>query len=201
MPLLDWNILLNNYREYFPGENFFVKSYDKASLKTDEDLYHSFFSISNVSLDQFTIPKLKDKANKGFSPIALEFAKIANKVLSGDEKKKFRYFLQEHFAKKSLEDYSYFSNQERWTYMNQYKVCNDLLARSYPSKFLSFFEEVNLSDKEIIPVTISSDDIIQLVLKLHFSRKEDTPKVQFPRSIQMLYKIEHAFAKLFMGKK
>lgn len=150
---LDYRRMLNDLSSCFGDQNLFVRSYHESS-KTG--LLADFGEIIGSKSLGFSG---QGEKNPSYSRPALEIAKICNRSLDQSRKRQLRRALQAVMAKNRLESFSYFSDEDRTTFLNRYQVSNREVANLYfggdlerlfptpkPSKPISHNESLTYED-------------------------------------------------------
>lgn len=170
----DWNLLLNAYAARFGKERVIVRRYAKDHLPEPDSLLLDFYTTLGLSPHE-AAEQLSTTAsstpNRGYSPAALEIARLSNPVLDPGEKKQLRLILQQIGSKQPFDRYSLWSYQDRKAYIDSFLGSNRQVASSYlldPSGELFKFDDIEESSSHH-PTTL--ERILPIIVKMALTER------------------------------
>ena len=125
----DWDRHLAGFEEAFGQQNIIVRPYDRCFLPNEDSLLEEFGNL--VGCPWLSAVARGGAPNAGYTRDALEIARLVNPHLDDSQKHLLRRVLQQSVAKMPFEQYSFFSDQERRTFLERYEESNNRVARRY----------------------------------------------------------------------
>lgn len=128
----NWYDLATSFANEFGENNIHVKTYDSQRLRKAGGLLEDFADVIRTeTLKHADIPS---RTNSGLSSPAVELARQTNTYLSDEETQKVRYTLLRHGnTRQRHENSTFFTPNERRTYIQNYYESNMALAEKYLS--------------------------------------------------------------------
>jgi hypothetical protein len=156
-----WKSLLDSYKSFFGYENIIVRRYGKEFFRKNSDIIKDFGEI----IGSDSLKKLEEMkiGNPGYSRDALEIARLCNPLLNNIEKRKLRLILQTTNPRKLFDNFSFFNNEERKTFLSNYSNSNFIVAREYfkiPEEELFINQENNLQFVNYDGLTLEKTSIV-----------------------------------------
>jgi len=125
MSAFNWLELLDAYAQYFGRDKILARRYDRKHLPDSNSLVNDFARVIGVE-------KLcSSESNVGYSRDALELAKLCNKSFSREKRSKLRKLLQVTNTKMPFDNYQYFNDESRKSYLSSYDESNSKVAKIY----------------------------------------------------------------------
>jgi hypothetical protein len=122
---LDYQRMLNDYSLSFGRENIIVRSYHEASRR---GLLNDF---SEIIVSDLLKKSTSERSNPSYSSHALEIAKKCNQHLDTKQQSRLRRALQRVMIKNNLDDFLFFSNEDRLQFQEKYNNSNRCVADQY----------------------------------------------------------------------
>jgi hypothetical protein len=116
-----WNELLHEYAEVFGRTHLTVHCYEDVFADPNHLLEKVFAPLSSAGFRASYPPSL---VNPGLSSKGIEMAVRCNDLLTPDEQKRFRHFLQHRFGRQPADDHLLFSPEQRRALMASYSDSN-----------------------------------------------------------------------------
>jgi len=155
--LLNWHDLLQNYSKFFGKENIIVRKYDKTQLPEKNSLIIDFADIiGSAALKKVALAKFY---NAGINRDALEVLRLCNRYLDKKGKAVLRKALEKTSSKMPLTAYSFFAQEKRKEFLENFAETNELVAKEYlHDDSTRLFPEVSNEEsfyKEITPEAVA----------------------------------------------
>lgn len=159
----NWEALVSSYSKFFGEDRVIVRRYGTKWLPSRLALLHDFGEVIGSRILSTLNEPLT--ANPGYSRDALEIARIANRHLGDQERRRLRFILQRTSPRQTFESFAFWSEEQR----------RELLARHEPSnanvagRFLGeteLFPLEPMEDQGVYPGVTSERAIAVLVRAL-----------------------------------
>ena len=125
----NWKNMIQAYAHIFGNDKIIVKRYHKKYLPKENSLMRDFGdAIGSKVIGNY---RSTTSRNQGFSRDTLEIMKIMNRHFKGDERFELRKIFDRVNAKLPFEKYSFFSMEERISFLKKYEESNTIVAKKY----------------------------------------------------------------------
>ncbi|HXK39800.1 MAG TPA: hypothetical protein VJ837_03130 [Candidatus Paceibacterota bacterium] len=145
-----WNDLLREYAEVFERSHLTVHCYEDVFLQQDRLLERVFESLQSSG---FRTRHRLGLINPGLSSKGIEMAIRCNDLLTAEEHKLFRHFLQSTFHHRPEDDHSLLSPQQRQALMASYAQSNRRCIEEFVGHSPRSLEYVGSEHLELAPQT------------------------------------------------
>ncbi|MBW5798986.1 hypothetical protein [Halomonas elongata] len=132
---LSWEAVANDIAEVVGESNVHVKPYESIKKRGGEGFFKEFLEL--VGINEYTGIKFSPSvetgkgANRSYSAVAMEIAKKVNPILTEEDQKVFRSFLQENFSTATHKRAEFFSEKEKKEIFDYYSECNRRVFEKY----------------------------------------------------------------------
>lgn len=179
----DWSNLLTSYQKVFGDESLIVRSYDYFNKNRENGgILKDFYDLIGYSEAYKQLAsQTKTDVNIGYSPAAVQFARMANKYVNEQNQKAFRRALQLSNHKKKGDSYSYFEGNERSDFFKLFEEKNKKVANLYlPENQRIFLCEIENRKESINPV--NDQELLVQIITNYMIYAENKPSAE-PKEI------------------
>ena len=165
----DWSTILDGYARVFGRDRITVRKYQRESLSQSSSILEDFSTATQIP---GLLADPEDlEANRGYSRDALELARLTNKLLQAQDRRRMQHLLQTLNSKDVFADWGLFGPGQRAEFLSRYADSNARIAREYFGQsdgalFTPIQEGIDDSRYPGLSVESASQLLVQLIFSL-----------------------------------